>query len=173
MGFARALRAAKTVATLSLITTVGSASLAPAAEASLDFGGSGGGGYSYKRAERCMMRKVNRARARRGHRKLDWDKQLAYVARRHANSMADRGYIFHDSNLGQEITRWRSLGQNTGKGSGCRRLFRAFMRSSTHRHNILGQWRHMGAGTERRGGRLYVQHVFETYRNPGNVYAYP
>ena len=172
MGFARARRAVKKVAAFSLIATVGSVGLAPGAEASMDVAG-GGGGYSYKRAERCMMRKVNHARARRGHRKLDWDKQLAYVARRHANSMADRGYIFHDSNLGQEVTRWRSLGQNTGKGSRCRRLFRAFMRSSTHRHNILGHWRHMGVGTERRGGRLYIQHVFETYRNPGNIYSYP
>jgi uncharacterized protein YkwD len=129
--------------------------------------------YSFHRAEKCMMKKINRRRARRGKRRLDWDRQLGYVARRHARKMGRNRTIFHDNGLGSKVTRWRRLGQNVGSGSGCKRLFRAFMRSSPHRHNIMGRWRHVGVGSTRAGGRLYVMHVFETRRNPGNIYSYP
>jgi hypothetical protein len=47
------------------------------------------------------------------------------------------------------------------------------MASAPHRSNIFGQWRFQGVGTEWAGGRLYVQHVFEARRNPGNIYRWP
>jgi uncharacterized protein YkwD len=119
------------------------------------------------------MRKINHARARHGLGRLNRDKQLGYVARRHARRMAERGYIFHDARLGAKVTRWRSIGQNVGRGGGCKRLFRAFMHSLKHRSNILGAWRFVGVGAKKRGGRIYVQHVFELYRDPGNVYHFP
>jgi uncharacterized protein YkwD len=132
-----------------------------------------GGGWSFNRTEQCLMRKINKTRRRHGRPGLYWDRQIGFVARRHANSMAANGYVFHDGNLGQEITRWRSLGQNSGAGFGCRNLHRAFMRSSSHRYNILAGWRHIGVGVERRNGRVYVQEVFESRYDPGNVYRYP
>jgi uncharacterized protein YkwD len=119
------------------------------------------------------MRKINRARRSHGRRSLAWDKQAGYVARRHARSMANHGYVFHDGNLGQVITRWRMLGQNSGKGAGCRELFRAFMRSPAHRSNVLGRWRHMGVGVDKAGGRVYVQQIFEHRRDPGNIWHRP
>ena len=87
--------------------------------------------------------------------------------------MAAARAVYHDGNMGNEITRWRSLGQNTGAGRNCRRLFRGFMRSSTHRHNILGGWRFVGVGIEYAGRKVYVQQIFETSDNPGNVYHWP
>jgi uncharacterized protein YkwD len=132
-----------------------------------------GGGWSFSRKEACFMRKINRARRSRGRHSLNWDRQAGYVARRHARTMASHGYVFHDANLGQVITRWRRLGQNSGKGSGCRGLFWAFMRSSAHRSNILGRWRHMGVGVDRAGGRVYVQQIFEHRRDPGNIWHRP
>lgn len=132
-----------------------------------------GSSWSFNRKERCFMRKINRARRARGRGSLDRDKQVGYVARRHARSMANHGYVFHDADLGRVITRWRRLGQNSGMGSGCRRLFRAFMRSSGHRSNILGRWRHMAVGAVRSGGRVYVQQVFEHRRDPGNIWGRP
>ena len=131
------------------------------------------GGWSFNRVERCIMRKVNNARARQGLHRLSADKQLSYVARRHARGMAATGGIYHDANMSREITRWRRLGQNTGRAGSCRRAFRAFMRSSIHRTNILGRWRFMGVGVEKRGGRVFVQQVFESRVDPGNVYHYP
>jgi uncharacterized protein YkwD len=119
------------------------------------------------------MHKINRARHRRGLGKLERDKQLGYVARRHARGMASNGSIYHDAGLGQKITHWRVLGQNSGRGGSCRRLFRAFMGSSVHRTNILYAWRFMGVGVKKRSGGLYVQQVFESYDDPGNIYHYP
>ncbi|MDQ3940888.1 MAG: CAP domain-containing protein [Actinomycetota bacterium] len=132
-----------------------------------------GGRWSFNRIEKCLTRKLNNARARHGLRALNPDKQLGYVARRHARAMAATGGIYHDGDMGNEITRWRRLGQNTGRAGGCKRAFRAFMRSSAHRGNILGRWRFVGVGAERRNGQLYVQQVFESRRDPGNVYRYP
>ena len=129
--------------------------------------------YSFKRVEKCMMRKINKRRASHGLRRLEWDRQLGYVAREHAQAMARNQTIYHDSNLGYEVTRWRRLGQNVGTGHRCRGLFRAFWRSDPHRHNILGSWRFVGVGSERVRGRIYVHHVFEYRVDPGNVYAYP
>ena len=137
-------------------------------------GASGRSRYFFKRVERCMMEKINKRRAAHGQRKLDWDRQLGYVARKHARRMARSGYIFHDGALGARVTRWKRLGQNVGTAAGgCRALFRAFWRSSAHRHNILGRWRFVGVGSKTLNGRLYVQHVFESRRNPGNIYTYP
>ena len=138
-------------------------------------GASGGRSrYYFKRVERCMMKKINKRRVGHGLPKLDWDRQLGYVARRHSARMARAGTIFHDNALGSKITRWRSLGQNVGMAhDGCKKLFRAFWESSPHRSNIMGRWRFVGVGSKRRNGRLYVQHVFESRRNPGNIYTYP
>ena len=136
-------------------------------------GGLTAGGYAFKRSEVCLMKRINRARRSRGMSGLSWDKQMSYVARRHANSMAARRSVYHDYAVGQKITRWRRLGQNTGRGRRCRGIFRSFMQSSAHRANIFGRWRHLGVGTYRAGGRLYVQQLFESRRNPGNVYSYP
>jgi uncharacterized protein YkwD len=119
------------------------------------------------------MRKINKVRHRNGRHGLAWDKQLGYVARGHANDMAGQGSVWHDYYVGQKVTHWRDLGQNTGRGGKCRKIFRSFMRSSVHRSNILGPWRYLGVGTEWRNGHLYVQQLFESRRNPGNIYSAP
>ena len=131
------------------------------------------GRYSFSRPERCFLKKINTMRKRHGRSALNWDKQLGYVARRHARRMAADGTIYHDGNLGQTVTHWKRLGDNVGRGSSCKGLFRAFKRSAGHRSNILGTWRHMGVGVKRRGGNVFVMHVFESRRNPGNRYNYP
>ena len=131
------------------------------------------GGFSFNRAERCLMVRINRIRARHGLRRLDRDKQMGYVARNHARTMGNARSVWHDPDVGWEITRWRRLGQNTGRGRGCKSLTRSFMRSSSHRSQILGRFRFFAVGTERAGGRLYVQQLFESRRDPGNAYSYP
>ncbi|MFN2488314.1 MAG: CAP domain-containing protein [Actinomycetota bacterium] len=130
-------------------------------------------GYHFRRVERCFMRKINHRRERRSLRPLQWDKQIAYVARRHARKMAKAGSISHDRGLTSKVTHWRSLGQNSGTGRHCRQLFKAFWNSPGHRSNILGRWRFQGVGTRWRNGHLYVQQVFEFRSNPGNVYGWP
>ena len=130
-------------------------------------------GFHFKRVERCFMRKINRRRAARDLRRLRWDRQLGFVARRHARSMARAGGVRHDGWLRSKVTNWRTLGQNSGSGGRCRSLFRAFWRSPHHRGNILGRWRYLAVGGVRRGGTLYVQQVFEYRSNPGNIWGWP
>lgn len=131
------------------------------------------GGYGFRSAEVCFMKKINRTRQSHGLNPLRWDKQMGYVARRHARQMAGNRAVYHDSNMGNEITRWSRLGQNTGAGRNCKGLFRSFMRSPSHRGNILGQWRHLGVGIEYGGGKVFVQQIFENRRDPGNIYHWP
>ena len=183
MVLARALRARRTRLMLTLaaiaalvLSSAPTLHAAPIAEDGDPVTGgisSGGSRWSFKSSERCLMEKINRARRARGKRALGWDKQIGYVARRHASSMAGSRGVWHDGALGQKVTRWRRLGQNTGRGGKCRWIFRSFMRSSAHRANILGRWKHVGVGAVWAGGDLYVQQVFESRLDPGNVYSYP
>jgi hypothetical protein len=130
--------------------------------------------FRLRRAERCFMRGINARRAQAGRPRLRWDGQLVYVGRRHARSLARAGRgIRHDPGLGQKVTRWRSLGENTGRGRTCREVMRALWRSPSHRANILGRWSFVGVGVARRHGRIYVQQIFETRSDPGNIYSHP
>jgi len=130
--------------------------------------------YHFRSTEKCLMARTNEERDRRGLRKLEWDRQLGFVARGHAERMARRNKGFwHDRRLGRKVTRWRRLAQNTGFASGCRSLFKAFWRSKLHRRNLLGSWRFIGIGVARKGGRVYAQEVFESRTNPGNVFSFP
>lgn len=129
--------------------------------------------WRFSSVEQCFMHRINNKRASLGRKRLYWDKQLGYVARQHAQRLAGARTVAHDNNMGDEITRWTRLGQNTGGGNSCRSLTRSFLNSDKHRANILGRWRHVGVGASWSGGRLYVQQIFESRRNPGNVYSYP
>lgn len=133
----------------------------------------GGGGFRFKRAENCLMNRVNRLRVRHGLSSMNRDRQLTYVARTHADSMADAGGVWHDQNVNWKVTHWVRLGQNTGRGRSCKSLTRSFMNSYEHRKHILGRYRFMGIGTVRKGGKVYVQELFESRHDPGNVYHYP
>ena len=169
---ARFVRGTRVV--LTILMSVGLVlSGSPASSMEADLSGSGGGHYGFKSAEICFMRKINQARARRGLPALSWDKQLGYVARKHARQMASNRSVYHDPNMGQEVTRWRSLAQNTGRGGSCRSTFRQFMRSAPHRYNIMDNWRFLGVGIDYAHGAVYVQQIFESRRDPGNVYHWP
>lgn len=131
---------------------------------------SAGGANSWNNPERCFMKKINKARARNGLNKLQADHDLGYVAMRHARRMASKGTMWEQANLGEKVTNWRTLGQNTGLGGKCRALFRAFMDSSPHQANILGDYKYFGIGAKWKKNRLYVQQIFEYKKNPGNIY---
>jgi uncharacterized protein YkwD len=129
-----------------------------------------GGGNSWNNPERCFMKKINKARARHGLRRLQADHDLGYVAMRHARRMASKESMWEQGDLGSKITNWKTLGQNTGMGGKCRHLFRSFMESSPHQANVLGDYKYFGIGAKWRNNRLYVQQIFEFKKNPGNIY---
>jgi hypothetical protein len=130
--------------------------------------------FRFSRAERCFMHKINHKRRIHGRRLLRWDWHIGYVARRHARRMARARRVWHDPELGRLVTRWSSLGQNTGgRGRRCGSMFGRFWASGSHRANILGRWRYVGVGVAWKAHRLYVQQVFEYRDNPGNVFGVP
>jgi uncharacterized protein YkwD len=132
-----------------------------------------GTNYRFKRAEKCFMRRINRARVAHGLPKLDRDKQLSYVARIHAQEMAHYSSVWDDSMVGHRVTHWRSLGTNAGRGAGCHELTQAFLASWSHRENILGHFHFIGVGLIWYNGNMYVSQNFESRLNPGNIYRWP
>jgi hypothetical protein len=87
---------------------------------------------------------------------------LAEIARRHAQRMADRGEPYHNPSLGSEVQGWEIVGENVGVGYDVEALHRAFMDSSSHRANILHrEVTELGAGVVTSAdGRIWVVQVF-------------
>lgn len=128
--------------------------------------------FQHKTAEKSFARKMNVARSTRGETKMVLDKQLSKVARRHANSMATEHDLFHSNmtRLGQRVTRWRTLGENVGMGNSVTSLHQAFMASPGHKANILyNGFKHVGVGTAKSNGVLFVTVVFEGAVDPGTT----
>ena len=105
---------------------------------------------------------ANKERANRGLRSYSVASDLVTVARRHAQRMAAKGTIYHNSNLGSEVGGWQAVGENVGMGGSVSSIHQAFMNSASHRANILdGDFTQVGMGTAYDGkGVLYVTQVF-------------
>lgn len=132
----------------------------------------GAGTFSFTDLELCMMRKTNHARRVRGLSTLNNDRQLGEAARYHAAKEASRLSYFHGSLtfFTTSITNWTRIGDNVGRGPGCRRLFRAFMASPAHRSTMLGSYRWQGFGAKRGAdGRIYVDHILTSGGDPGTT----
>jgi hypothetical protein len=95
-------------------------------------------------------------------RRLSSRSDLNAIAERHSRDMARHRRIYHDSNLPYEVSGWRSLGENVGRGSSARSVHRAFMSSSVHRAHILGsRYNQIGIGAVRGSDNyLYITEVF-------------
>jgi uncharacterized protein YkwD len=132
--------------------------------------------WRYKADEKAFATKMNTARSSNGRSKMSLDKQLSRVARRHAWVMAQDNDLFHSNmdKLARRVTRWRTLGENVGMGYGVSSLHQAFMASPGHRANILaGDYGHVGVGTVKKHGTLFVTVVFEGARDPGTTLPPP
>ena len=147
-----------------LALTVGTFSPATTASAGFDC-------YRYKGAERDFARKLNLARTATGKSKLQLDKQLSRVARRHAWEMDNRNTLYHtpQSTLAWRVTNWTRLGENVGYGGNVASLHRAFMNSPAHRANVMGGYRHVGVGVHFDDGIMWVTIIFEAHHDPGTT----
>ncbi|HVF21352.1 MAG TPA: CAP domain-containing protein [Mycobacteriales bacterium] len=87
---------------------------------------------------------------------------LVTVARRHAQRMASQNRLYHNPNLGREVTGWRMVGENVGRGTTVAAIHNAFMNSAAHRSNILDRdFTEVGMGTYRDAkGVIWVVEVF-------------
>jgi uncharacterized protein YkwD len=130
--------------------------------------------WDFKGAERTMAKKVNNARGSHGLVKLKLDPEMSKIARSHSKTMAKKASLYHTKNLGSKVTNWKSLGENVGYGSTVKQLHNLFMGSSGHRDNILkASYRHVGVGSTRKDGTLWITVIFESKKNPGTSLNMP
>ena len=111
--------------------------------------------------EASFVSLINTERANRGLGSLDvyWD--LVDDARIHSNVMRDADDLFHSTNLANVTSGWAALGENVGVGPTVGDLHTAFMNSTGHRDNILGDWDSVGVGvTQTDKGYMFVTVVF-------------
>lgn len=93
-----------------------------------------------------FISKINASRAASGLAPLSSHSDLADDARVHSNLMADRQELFHSNNLGSVTSGWDKLGENVGVNLDVSGMHSAFMSSSGHRANILGDYNYVGVG---------------------------
>jgi uncharacterized protein YkwD len=118
---------------------------------------------SPREMRRTMLSLTNSARRNNGLRPLDLNWRLSKSAIRHSRRMASRHTVFHTANLYRLVRRWHPSvwGENVGMAGTVRRVHRLFMRSSSHRGNILrGGYGKAGIGIVRRGGRTWATVMF-------------
>lgn len=142
----------RSVSTLVLVTLVAGfiAILAPAASA-------------LSSAESCFFNYINSERAAVGRKKLTLASDLVSIARKHSAKMAADGTIYHNNNLGNEISgNWYAAGENVGMGPDCKSVHDAFMASPGHKANILdSDYNQVGVGVAYdNGGTLYITEDF-------------
>lgn len=112
--------------------------------------------------EQRFLYLLNRERTSRGKPALKVSTKLRRIAREWSDKMLAQGSISHRPNLANQVdtrvtTRWTRLGENVGKGGGVDSLNKAFMDSSSHRANILGDYNYVGIGVQRTAsGTIYV-----------------
>jgi uncharacterized protein YkwD len=130
--------------------------------------------WKYRSADLRMAKKINKSRSSHDKRKLSLDPHLSKVARNHTRSMTSSGSLFHSSNLGSKVTRWKSLGENVGYASSVNELHKLFMQSEGHRANILnGSYSYVGIGVIKKDGYTWTTVVFESKKNPGTTLKMP
>ena len=113
-------------------------------------------------SEGSFFSAVNSARSANGLAALAYASDLASVARRQAERMASSNKLYHNPNLGSEVSSWQIVAENVGYGPDWSSVQQAFMASPDHRANILDpEVTQLGVGTAvGSDGRIWVAQVF-------------
>ena len=110
-----------------------------------------------------MFGLTNDDREARERRALDLNALLSRYAKRHSQAMADRGELFHTTNLAAKLDGldWSLGGENVGVGPSLPELESAFMASTPHRRNILERrFRDAAIGVVESNGSFWVTVIF-------------
>lgn len=113
--------------------------------------------------EQGFLSAINSTRSSNGLGPLTMDGGLQAHARKHTADMIAAGNLFHSTSAELQAAAgsgWSKLGENVGRGGSVSSLHQAFMNSSGHRANILGDYNYVGIGTDTSSGVLYVTVVF-------------
>lgn len=85
------------------------------------------------------------------------------IAQRHSRRMADQRRLYHTADLGTLLRSYSftSWGENVGYGPTMWSVFQAFLRSSSHRANLLDRGYHrVGIGVVKAHGVFWITMVF-------------
>jgi hypothetical protein len=109
-----------------------------------------------------FVSKTNAERTSRGLRAYTVASDLTAVAKRHSEDMAAKQSLYHNPNLGTEVSNWQVVGENVGDGGSVDAIHTAFMNSPEHRANILAtDFTQIGIGTVTDAkGVIWVTEVF-------------
>lgn len=110
-----------------------------------------------------MFELVNQTRIEAGLKPLGADIPLIVSARGHTSAMIEAGDLFHSTSaeMASYGTNWELMGENVGLGPDVTSIHEAFMRSTSHRANILGEFDRIGVGIDRNGaGTIFAAIVF-------------
>lgn len=114
--------------------------------------------------EREFFDALNAERGRAGKAPLVWDERLAADAREWSAVMAPTNSIFHTSRLGADtaeaLASWQRAGENVGMGWSTGTLHDAFVASSGHYANIVGDYNLLGIGVVHTSQRTFVTFRF-------------
>jgi hypothetical protein len=112
-------------------------------------------------AEGTLMSRINSSRASAGLAPLERYGGITDDARAQAERMRSEQRVFHNPNLAGSTNVWQGLGENVGVGMEAGELHDAFMASSGHRANILGDFNYVGIGAAvDDNGLLWVSVIF-------------
>ena len=115
--------------------------------------------------EQAFVDAINSARAAAGLAPLTVSDALTVLAERHSASMASTGTLAHSTDLagtiGSAYPNWTHIGENVGYGSSVTQINSAFMGSTEHKANILGDYNLVGVGISTNpGGVMWVTELF-------------
>jgi len=112
-------------------------------------------------SEGSFLSKINASRAASGLAPVSVHSDLVPDARAHSAQMMAAGEIYHTSPLSAVASGWEALAENVGAGPSVDSLHAAFMASSGHRRNILGDYNYVGIGVSQSdSGQLWVTVIF-------------
>ena len=109
------------------------------------------------------LRLLNQQRKKHGLPVFRLNRSLSYSAWRHSKRMVRRGYLFHTQDLYSFVraygpSRW---GENVGQATWLRQVVSMWMRSASHRQNVLNRgFRRVGVGVVRARGWVWVTAIF-------------
>jgi hypothetical protein len=111
--------------------------------------------------EMDFLTRLNQVRVANGVAPLVFDQALSDTSTVWAAKMAADGHISHDPTVPDSCTyatpAWTRCGENVGVGPGVSQLHDAFVASTGHFHNMIGDYNRVGIGTVvEPGGRIWV-----------------
>lgn len=125
--------------------------------------------------ERKVFKLLNAERRARGLQSLEWNNEVAGVARLHSQNMADKGFFSHRGSDGSMVDDradrmglggWKMIGENIAYMKGyddpASLAVEKWMESTAHRNNLLGPtWKESAVGVAiTKDGTYYMTQVF-------------